>query len=90
MRLQGTSRLQGVLGSQKNGVQEYREQGAWDQKTRGQGAKGSNLGSMEHKILGIVSKNLTRFLGFFFASLRLILHVNRAMTNMIYMENSFL
>ena len=34
-----------------------REHGA--KKTREQGAKESNLGSMEQKILGIVSKNLT-------------------------------
>ena len=42
--------LQCVLGSGENGVQKYKEQGAWDQKD--QGAKESNLGSREQKILG--------------------------------------
>ena len=53
------------MGSKGTGSREH---GA--KKTREQGAKESNLGSREQKILGIVSKNLTRFLGFFFASLR--------------------
>ncbi len=53
------------MGSKSTGSREH---GA--KKTREQGAKESNLGSMGQKILGIVSKNLTRFLGFFFASLR--------------------
>ncbi len=52
------------MGSKSTGSREHRTK-----KTREQGAKGSSLGSRELKILGIVSKNLTRFLGFFFASL---------------------
>ena len=32
--------LQGVLGSGEKGVQNYREQGAWDQKDQGAGSKG--------------------------------------------------
>ena len=32
--------LQGVLGSGENGVQNYREQGAWGQKDQGAGSKG--------------------------------------------------
>ena len=31
--------LQGVLGSGENGVQMYREQGAWGQKDQGAGSK---------------------------------------------------
>ncbi len=53
------------MGSKSTGSREH---GA--KKTREQGAKESNLGSREEKILGIVSKNLSRFLGFLFASLR--------------------
>ncbi len=37
--------LQGVLGSGENGVQKYREQGAWGQKTREQGAKKRKRGA---------------------------------------------
>ncbi len=50
----------GVLGREENGVKKYREQGA----------KESNLGSRELKILLIVSNILKQFSGFFFASLR--------------------
>ncbi len=32
--------LQGVLGSGENGVQKYREQGAWGQNDQGAGSKG--------------------------------------------------
>ncbi len=53
------------MGSKSTGSREH-----WAKKTREQGARESNLGSREQKILGIVSKNLTRFLGFFLASLR--------------------
>ena len=42
------------MGSKRPGSREH---GA--KKTREQGAKESNLGSREQKILGIVSKNLT-------------------------------
>ena len=59
---------QGVLGSGENGVQKDREHGS--KNIREQGAMESNLGSIEQKILGIVSKNLTLFLRIFFASLR--------------------
>ncbi len=52
------------MGSKSTGSREH---GA--KKTKEQGAKESNLGCREQKILGIVSKNLTEFLGFFFASL---------------------
>ncbi len=52
------------MGSKSKGSREH---GA--RKTREQGAKKSNLGRREQKILGIVSKNLTQFLGFFFALL---------------------
>ena len=45
-----------------------REHGA--KKTREQGANEGNLRSREQKILGLVSKEPTQFLGFFFASLR--------------------
>ena len=56
----------------------FRERGEWGPKVQGassmgpkrpgsreQGAKESNLGTREQKTLGFVSKNLTRFLGFF-------------------------
>ncbi len=47
--LRGIVRLcKGVLGSGENGVKTAREQGAWLQKTRDQGAKEINLGSREH------------------------------------------
>ncbi len=59
----------GVLGNGENGVQKYREQGV--KKTREQGEKESNLGSREQgaEDSGHCIKNLTRFLGFFFAQL---------------------
>ncbi len=41
LRVLNTSEtLQGVLGSGENGVQKYREQGAWGQKDQGAGSKG--------------------------------------------------
>ena len=52
------------MGSKSTGSREH---GA--KKIREQGAKESNLGSREQKIFGIVSNNLTQFLGFFFVSL---------------------
>ena len=53
--------LQIVLGSGENGSISTgtREHGA--KKTREQVAKESNLGSMEQKIMGIVSNNLTQY-----------------------------
>ena len=53
------------MGSKSTGSREHVAK-----NTREQGAKETNLGSREQKILGIMSKNLKRFLGFFFASLR--------------------
>ncbi len=54
------------MGSKCTGSREHEAK-----KTREQGAKKSNLGSREHKILGIVSKNIHTILRiFFFASLR--------------------
>ena len=54
------------MGSKSKGSREHVAK-----KTREQGAKESNFGSREQKILGIVSKNLAQFLGFFFTSLHL-------------------
>ncbi len=52
------------MGSKSTGSREH-----WAKQTWEQGAKDSYLGSRDQKIMGIVSKNLTQFLGFFFASL---------------------
>ena len=65
--------LQGVLGSGENGLIRTgsRSMGPKRLGSKARGAKESNLRCREQKILGIVSKNLIRFSGFFFASLRL-------------------
>ena len=47
----------GVLGSGENGVEYFREEGAWGQKDQGAGSKGKYF--REQRILGISSNNFT-------------------------------
>ena len=60
----------GVLGSGENGVQKFREQGAWGQKDQGAGSKGKYSREQGAEDSGQFIKQFYILSGFFSVSLR--------------------